>query len=49
MFHGRLAGYRPAMGRASDGSLSNFLRLSFAHYDEDDIREGIARMRPIFD
>lgn len=32
-----------------DGRLSNFLRLSFAHYDEDDIREGIARLRPVFD
>lgn len=31
------------------GRLSNFLRLSFAHYNEDDIREGIARLRPLFD
>ncbi len=31
------------------GQLSNYLRLSFAHYNEDDIREGIARMRPLFD
>ena len=42
-------GFEPGSGFSSDGRLSNFLRLSFAHYDEDDIREGIARMRPIFD
>lgn len=29
--------------------LRNYLRLSFAHYSEDDIREGIARLRPVFD
>ncbi len=34
---------------SSKGQFSNFLRLSFAHYNEDDIREGIARMRPLFD
>ena len=34
---------------SSKGQLSNFLRLSFAHYNEDDIREGIARMRRLFD
>jgi DNA-binding transcriptional MocR family regulator len=33
---------------SSKGNCSNCLRLSFAHYDEDDIREGIARMRPLF-
>jgi DNA-binding transcriptional MocR family regulator len=42
-------GFQPGSVFPSDGRLSNFLRLSFAHYDEDDIREGIARMRPIFD
>ena len=42
-------GFQPGSVSSSDGGLSNFLRLSFAHYDEDDIREGIARMRPIFD
>ncbi len=34
---------------SSKGQLTNFLRLSFAHYNEDDIREGIARMRRLFD
>ena len=42
-------GFQPGSVFSSDGRLGNFLRLSFAHYDEDDIREGIARMRPIFD
>jgi len=43
------AGFQPGSVFSSDGGLGNFLRLSFAHYDEDDIREGIARIRPIFD
>ncbi len=34
---------------SSHGGLNNFLRLSFAHYAEDDIRKGIARLRPVFD
>ena len=34
---------------SSKGQLHNFIRLSFAHYDEDDIRKGIARMRPLFE
>lgn len=34
---------------SSIGELSNCVRLCFAHYNEDDIREGIARMRPLFD
>lgn len=28
--------------------LGNYLRLSFAHYNEDDIREGVARLRTLF-
>jgi 2-aminoadipate transaminase len=42
-------GFQPGSVFSSDGRLNNFLRLSFAHYNEDDIREGIARMRPLFD
>jgi len=42
-------GFQPGSVFSSGGGLGNFLRLSFAHYDEDDIREGIARMRPVFD
>lgn len=34
---------------SNHGALKNYLRLSFAHYNEDDIREGIARLRPLFD
>lgn len=33
---------------SSSGKLNNCLRLCFAHYDADDIREGIARLRPLF-
>jgi 2-aminoadipate transaminase len=33
---------------STQGKLSNCLRVCFAHYNEDDIREGIARMRPLF-
>lgn len=33
---------------SSDQRLCNFLRLSFAHYGESDIRDGIARLRPLF-
>ena len=42
-------GFQPGSVSSSDGRLSNFLRLSFAHYDENDICEGLARMRPVFD
>lgn len=42
-------GFQPGASFSSDGGLGNYLRLSFAHYDEDDIREGIARMRPMLD
>jgi DNA-binding transcriptional MocR family regulator len=42
-------GFQAGHAFSSDGGLSNFLRLSFAHYDEDDIEEGVARMRPLFD
>lgn len=42
-------GFQPGSLFSSDGRLSNFLRLSFAHYREDEIREGIARMRRLFD
>lgn len=33
---------------SGSGDMKNCLRLSFAHYHEDDIREGIARLRPLF-
>lgn len=40
-------GFQPGALFSSTGKLGNYLRLSFAHYDEEDIREGIARMRPL--
>lgn len=33
---------------STKGQFNNCLRLCFAHYNEDDIREGIVRMRPLF-
>jgi DNA-binding transcriptional MocR family regulator len=42
-------GFQAGMSFSSRGQLRNFLRLSFAHYGEDDIREGVTRMRPLFD
>ncbi len=29
--------------------MENHIRLSFAYYSEGDIREGIARLKPLFD
>ena len=42
------AGFQGGAVFSSQGQLSNCLRLSFAHYGEADIREGIARLRPLF-
>jgi DNA-binding transcriptional MocR family regulator len=42
-------GFQPGKIFSSKGQLKNFLRLSFAHYNEDDIRDAVARMRPLFD
>ncbi len=41
-------GFQPGAVFSSKGALHNCLRLSFAHYGEDDIREGIARLRKVF-
>jgi DNA-binding transcriptional MocR family regulator len=41
-------GFQPGSSFSSTGNLENYLRLSFAHYDEADIREGISRLRRIF-
>ena len=46
--HDLKTGFQAGTVFSSKGGLNNFLRLSFAHYVEDDIREGIARMRPLF-
>ena len=42
------SGFQPGSLFSSTGRLNNCLRLSFAHYDEDDIRQGIARLRLLF-
>ena len=42
------AGFQGGAVFSSKGDFGNYLRLCFAHYNEDDIREGIARLRPIF-
>lgn len=42
------AGFQGGAVFSSCGQLDNCLRLSFAHYRETDIREGIARLRPLF-
>jgi len=42
-------GFQCGAAFSTKGQLKNCLRLSFAHYNEDDIREGIARFRPLFD
>lgn len=34
---------------STTGGLGNCMRLCFAHYNEDDIRKGVARLRPLFD
>ena len=45
----RETGFQPGTVFSSAGGLRNYLRLSFAHYREDDIIEGIRRLRPLFD
>ena len=42
-------GFQPGQNSSSRGKLKNCMRLSFAHYPEDDIREGIARLAQLFD
>jgi 2-aminoadipate transaminase len=41
-------GFQPGQNSSSRGALNNCLRLSFANYDEDDIREGVARLARLF-
>jgi len=42
------AGFQPGGVFSSQGGLHNYLRLSFAHYNEEDIATGVARLRPLF-
>ena len=37
-------GFQPGEVFSCDGSLTNYLRLSFAHYENEDISEGVARL-----
>jgi DNA-binding transcriptional MocR family regulator len=37
-------GFQPGANFSASGELHNYLRLSFAHYGEEDIREGIKRL-----
>ena len=37
-------GFQPGENFSNKGGLRNYLRLSFAHYGEADIREGVARL-----
>jgi DNA-binding transcriptional MocR family regulator len=41
-------GFEAGGAFSNKGQFRNFARLCFAHYDEDDIRDGIARMRTLF-
>ncbi len=41
-------GFQPGAVFSSCGELNSFLRLSFAHYSEEEITEGVARLRPLF-
>jgi 2-aminoadipate transaminase len=45
---GTATGFQAGSVFSSKGELNNYLRLSFAHYSEDDIQEGIARIRALF-
>ncbi|NQV87190.1 MAG: PLP-dependent aminotransferase family protein [Woeseiaceae bacterium] len=42
------AGFQAGTVFSSQGQLHNCLRLSFAHYNKDDIHKGIKRLRPLF-
>jgi DNA-binding transcriptional MocR family regulator len=45
----RETGFQAGDVFSSAGQFGNCVRLCFAHYNEDDIREGVRRMRPLFD
>ena len=42
-------GFQPGVNFSSSGGLKNCLRLSFAHYNENEIREGVERLAHLFD
>ena len=41
-------GFQSGAVFSTQGRLSNCLRICFAHYNEEDIREGVARLRALF-
>ncbi len=41
-------GYRPGARFSSQGALQNYLRLSFAFYGENELAEGVRRLRALF-
>ena len=41
------AGLQPGNVFSCEGSFGNFIRLSFAHYRREQIREGVARLAPL--
>jgi 2-aminoadipate transaminase len=44
----RETGFQNGTAFSTRDGLHNYLRLSFAHYDEEDIRKGIERLRTLF-
>ena len=42
-------GFQPGVNFSSRGALRNCLRLSFAHYGEEELREGVTRLARLFD
>jgi DNA-binding transcriptional MocR family regulator len=42
-------GFQPGSLFSCEGGLTQYLRLSFAHYDEADIREGLSRLAEVFE
>ena len=45
----RETGFQPGPVFSTQNGLSDCLRLSFAHYSEDQIAEGVRRLRPLID
>ena len=45
----RETGFSAGSMFSPEGRLGNFMRLSFAHWTEEQIRDGIARLRTLFD
>ena len=43
------SGFQPGANFSADGGLRNCMRLSFAWFGEEDIREGIARLARLVD